>query len=267
MTPAEQSCLPWIMMAREGAVRTLEESAIPTLADAVRDARRGRAPSLGSPICVVEPIIGMSALAMTMTRTKVTNGGVHVLTVRIVVHPDCLEALGHDPRVREGDRVAETMLLVLERLKAGGIYRTPNDDEPIRDIPDPERIIHSARRMRDRLGAPMTDGEPIDAHAATPLGMGGIHVPRDPSDLERGTLVDVSPDACRPGAVSVRHMDTRHTFTNQTRLTLHVGDQAVTVNAAPIDPMRLLRMERDLARNHDHVRVDRSLSSMKDPEA
>lgn len=255
MTPLEQSGLPWIMMAREDAVGTMRTDVVPALLMASRRSPCD-APGAFDPVCRIQTDPHSRTLTLKLGHTRFDDGTT-VVRARITIEPECLDALGHDPHETEGPGVAATMLRIVRALDAAPFVRTPDREEDVADVPGRLRAIHAATRMRSRLSVPLVVDEAIAAHAATPLGLGGVHVAAHPSHPERGTLVDASPDLCIPGAVSVRHLRKRNTQVNQTTVMLHIGDAPVMFDAEALDPLVMLRMEGEHPWNPCHVRIDR----------
>lgn len=262
MTPIEQSGLPWVTMARRDAIVAMRDHAIEPLGKA---AARETSNPMG-PSCTIAPLGQDGTLALNLAHRRFDHGTT-IVQARIIIHPDCLRALDHDPLETKGPRVAAVMLRIMRSLEEAPLVRTPEREEDVLDVPGRPRAIHAASRLRSRLTVPLVPDEAITAHAATPLGQGGVHVAAHPSDARRGTLVDVSPDLCMPGAVSVRHLRKRHTQLDQTTIMLHIGDPSVMFDAETPDPLAMLRMESEHPWNPAHVRIDRNRPEGDVPKA
>jgi hypothetical protein len=118
-------------------------------------------------------------------------------------------------------------------------------------MPSIERTSFEALRIAEETGMTVTDMQ-ADLHAATPLGMGGLHVDVDERVRPRKGNVpqDVTPtprwarsaELCRPGTVTLRM--TRITGSSgRQRHVIRIDSDVHHFRVRPIDPMLRLRLE------------------------
>lgn len=231
MTPAEQRGLPLLVLEsalRPSRRRILEDQVLPVLAAATIAPDRANVHQNRW-----VPGVRLTIDAKAVVGDAQVRPEIHVTTHSLDTISPGGVAIGGDPRV---DALRAVDDLVRRILNAPTVEDPP---EP----PSVSRVVLSALRMREAVGSPHEEDDAIDLHYATPLGTGGASTWQGPGGTGDHHLVDVSPEVCIPGPVSIDVRSGVVDTLGVKRFEIVIGARVRRQRFTPIDPIERMRME------------------------